>query len=262
MKFVWNFFKGILIGAGAILPGISSGVLCVIFGIYDKLVSSIVHFFKDWKKNFSFLFPICLGTGIGIILFGNALRWLFINYSTETKFTFIGLILGSIPLLVKEANKKKFHFFYVLFFLFTFILSLFLIYLENYIPTINIENVHFFYLFICGLIMSIGVVVPGVSSTVILMLLGIYNLYLVSVSTLQLTILTPMGLGLLIGGFFFLKIIEFLFQKFYVQTYYSIIGFVCGSVFILYEPIVFNFAGLTALSCLFFGFILSRFFDK
>lgn len=262
MKFLWNFFKGILIGAGAILPGISSGVLCVIFGIYDKLISSIMHFFKDWKKNFSFLFPICFGIGIGIILFGNALKWLFLNYPIGTKFVFIGLILGSVPLLVKEANKENFHFSYILLFLFSFILSLLLIYLENYIPTIDLENVQFIYLFISGLIMSIGVVVPGVSSTVILMLLGVYDLYLASVSTLQFTILIPMGLGLVMGGFLTLKIIEFLFQKFYIQTYYSIIGFVCGSVFILYEPLPFNFTGFSALLCLFFGFILSRFFDR
>ena len=118
------------------------------------------------------------------------------------------------------------------------------------------------YLFISGLIMSIGVVVPGVSSTVILMLLGVYDLYLASVSTLQFTILIPMGLGLVMCGFLTLKIIEFLFQKFYIQTYYSIIGFVCGSVFILYEPLPLNFTGFSALLCLFFGFILSRFFDR
>ena len=247
MKFVWNFFKGILIGAGAILPGISSGVLCVIFGIYDKLVSSIVHFFKDWKKNFSFLFPICLGTGIGIILFGNALRWLFINYSTETKFTFIGLILGSIPLLVKEANKKKFHFFYVLFFLFTFILSLFLIYLENYIPTINIENVHFFYLFICGLIMSIGVVVPGVSSTVILMCFGVYETYIAAIASMNLSILIPMGIGVVTGSIIFLSVIRYLFKHYYMQTFYAIIGFSLGSIFVLYMPLSFDITGFISL---------------
>ena len=94
------------------------------------------------------------------------------------------------------------------------------------------------------------------------MLLGIYNIYLTSISNINLCVLFPMGLGLLAGGLFFLKIIEFLLKKFYLQTYYSIIGFLCGSVFILYEPIGFNFTGLIAVLCFLFGFVLSKIFDK
>lgn len=94
------------------------------------------------------------------------------------------------------------------------------------------------------------------------MFLGVYNTYLTSVSCINLSVLIPMGLGLIIGSLFFLKIIEFLFKKFYLQTYYSIIGFVCGSVFILYEPIRFNLAGLIAALCFLIGFILSKTFDK
>ena len=94
------------------------------------------------------------------------------------------------------------------------------------------------------------------------MLLGVYNTYLTSVSSINLPVLLPMGLGLILGSLIFLKIIEFLFKKFYLQTYYSIIGFVCGSVFILYEPIYFNFAGLTAILCFLIGFALSQMFDK
>ena len=94
------------------------------------------------------------------------------------------------------------------------------------------------------------------------MLLGIYNAYLCALSSINLPVLIPLGLGLILGALIFLKIIEFLFEKFYLQTYYSIIGFVCGSVFILYEPIGFDFNGIIAILCFAFGFVLSQLFDK
>ena len=94
------------------------------------------------------------------------------------------------------------------------------------------------------------------------MLSGVYNTYLASVSYINLSVLFPIGLGLLIGSLVFLKIIESLLKKFYLQTYYSIIGFVCGSIFVLYEPIHFNYNGLISIFCLLFGFALAKTFDK
>lgn len=79
MKYFYNFLIGILIGCGAILPGVSSGVFCVIFGIYEKLVNSIIYFFKDTRKNFLFLLPLGLGSFIGIVLFRKYYKILFYN---------------------------------------------------------------------------------------------------------------------------------------------------------------------------------------
>ena len=107
MKFIMNLGKGILIGAGCILPGISSGVLCVVFGIYEKLLDSILNFFKDVHKNFKFLLPIALGGIIGIISFSKILQFLLYKYPLQTKSIFIGLILGGVVILFKDINKKK-----------------------------------------------------------------------------------------------------------------------------------------------------------
>ena len=106
LKFIYLLIEGIALGAGAILPGISSGVLCVIFGIYDKLINSVLEFFNDVKKNIKFLTPILIGIGIGVILFGNILRTIFELCPIQTKFTFMGLIIGCIPSLITTANKK------------------------------------------------------------------------------------------------------------------------------------------------------------
>lgn len=112
-----------------------------------------------------------------------------------------------------------------------------MVYLENKIGLKSIENINNIYLIISGIVMSIGIVIPGVSSTIILMLLGIYPIYLNSVSTLYLPVLIPITIGVVIGSIIFMKIIKYLLDKFYTQTMYSIIGFTLGSVFILLPEI-------------------------
>ncbi|MBR6033949.1 MAG: DUF368 domain-containing protein [Clostridia bacterium] len=104
MYYILNILYGILIGIGAIIPGISSGVLCVILGIYEHLIDSIIDFFSDVKGNFMFLFPIGLGISIGVFLFGNVLRLLYSNYNVIVSFFFFGLILGSIHKIIKESR--------------------------------------------------------------------------------------------------------------------------------------------------------------
>ena len=259
MNFVFNCIKGIAIGAGAILPGISSGVLCVIFGIYEKLIDCALNFFKDFKNNLKFLFPILIGIAIGVILFGNILRYLFQNYLMQTCFCFIGIMFGGIPSLIKNANSKKgFRLSYLAYTIFTLIITLSLLYIEKSLTITSYENNNFLFLILSGFIMSIGVVVPGVSSTVLLMLLGIYDTYLLAISTVNLYVLFPMGLGLLIGGYIFLKLTKYLLENFYTQTYYGIIGFVLGSIPILYPGLSFNLDGFIAILCFIIGLYIPK----
>ena len=176
MNFIKNIFKGICIGAGAILPGVSSGVLCVIFGIYDKLINSVLNIFKDFKKNFSFLLPICIGSFLGILLLGKLLNFLFANFPMPTKYAFIGLILGSIPILIKQLNSNnKFKKSYLFFTIISFIFGVIAVVLENLISQNTINNfdlaqnlyqtqipsiISIIFLIIAGFFMSIGIVVP------------------------------------------------------------------------------------------------------
>lgn len=165
MQFLSNFIKGIFIGAGAILPGISSGVLCIIFGIYEKLIDSILGFFKDIKKNLKFLIPIALGCFFGCIIFSNILVYFFDAIPIQTKSLFIGLLLGSIYILYKqELNKSKaFSFSSYLSFIVCFVIGLGLILSENsivyksgYYP----NEFSFLFLVLSGFFMSFGIVIP------------------------------------------------------------------------------------------------------
>lgn len=259
MQLFYRMAMGILIGAGAILPGISSGVLCVIFGFYDKLIDSVLGFFKDIKANLKFLFPIVLGVAIGVVLFGNILKNMFDLFPMQTKFAFMGLILGCIPNLFKIANSQKgFRLHYLIYTVITFIITLSLIIFENTFSVSNLQSPsNALFLIFSGFIMSAGVVVPGISSTVLLMILGTYETYLNAVSSVNILILIPMGIGLVLGGFIFLKITQYFFNKHFSQTYYTIIGFVLGSLLILYPGFEFNFTGLTStimfILCYFIG---------
>ena len=266
MNFLVNYIKGIFIGAGAIIPGISSGVLCVVFGIYEKLLNSILNFFKDWKNNIKFLTPFIFGGLTGLIIFSNIILFLFESYPEITSFTFIGLILGCIPSIFKICNsKEKFKLHYILFFIVSFIIAILLILLENTLSS-NIgiysgDSFSFEFLLLAGFLMSAGVVVPGVSSTIILMLLGVYETSHSVRCIVNFRILLPMGIGLLIGGFLCMKLIQFLLNKYHSQTYYSILGFVIGSIFILVPNIEFDTTGILSILFCLIGIIISSSFS-
>lgn len=250
-----NFFAGILIGMGAILPGISSGVFMCCFGLYEKIVNSIIHFFKDVKGNLKFISPIAIGTFIGIFLFGNILKILFNKFYMPTCFAFIGLILGSLKLIIKQADFKKITFFHFLLLSITLSLSIYLIVLEKTL-NFSIDISSNTYLIIAGILMSSGIIIPGVSKTVILMMLGIYPMYLAAISNLDLNFLLPIGFGLILGGIIFLLIINFLFKFAKSYTYFGIIGFILGSIFVIYPGFSFNIQGIISILLLIICFYL------
>ena len=142
--------------------GISSGVICVILGIYETLLDSVLNFFKNIKYNFKVLFPIALGAFCGIILFGNILKYLFYAYPIQIKFIFIGLILGNIPELIKTVNSKyKFRLSYLIFLLLAFAIGIGLVLLENKLTTISSATEYSYsFLILSGFLMSAGVIIP------------------------------------------------------------------------------------------------------
>ena len=186
----------------------------------------------------------------------------FNNIPCQTKSLFIGLLVGSIYILI-QANTKN----YIsnkcnkISFIICFFFGLGLIYLENFI---NIEYDYTYtefnslFLILSGFLMSIGIVVPGVSSTIILILLGVYNTYLNALSTIKISILIPMIIGVGIGSIVFMKIIQKLLNKFHSQTMFGIIGFSLGSVLILFPGYSFNLESLIGIILIILGFIIGK----
>lgn len=173
----------------------------------------------------------------------------------EASFACIGLILGSLKLVIKQANIKKVTFSHVLCLFVTLSFSMYLVALENSLNVTSYINSNS-YLILAGILMSAGIVIPGVSKTVILMMLGLYQIYLSAISTLNLSVLLPIGIGLFIGGILFLCLINFLFKFAKSYTYFGIIGFILGSTLVIYPGFSFDMHGLVSIILLVVSFII------
>lgn len=280
MSFIKNVFKSIFIGAGSIAPGVSGGAIAIVLGLYEKILNSINNFFKDIKKHGIFLLSIGIGAAIGIIAFSSIQLSLIKRYEMITMFTFAGLVVGTLPTLFKKANEKGFNYRLLIPFFITLSIGIFFSYLNNTSISENVKNTevirnfqNIVFLVIVGFIMAGSLVIPGISGTVLLFLLGVYGLVLNSISSLKdilylssisdmfyvfvdkLYIFIPLFIGLAVGTLFFSKLMEYLLKKYYSYTYYAIIGFVIGSIPELIPKIILGRTFILSL-IFFFGAVL------
>lgn len=274
METIRMIMIGIIIGAGMILPGVSGGVLAVIFGIYEKMLDAITNFFKNWRKNLLFLSPLIFGAIIGVIIFSKALNFAFNKYPMETCFTFIGLIIGGLPALfnkVKQTQEKKLN---LTIYFITFLISLALFILSKNTIDINISNkldkgfISNILLFITGFIYISGKIIPGISSSFILMLIGMYK-YLLEILTNPISFIKTNGLelipfftGIIIGSIFWVKVMNYLLKKHQNKTYSAILGFIIGSIAAIYPGFSFNYHGLISIILFVTSLLLSCRFSK
>lgn len=269
MSFIYLFLIGILIGTAMIIPGVSGSVIAVIFGVYDKSITALTNLFKNFKKNIIYLFVLGSGILTGAIWFSNVMMFLYEKHEIITKFSFIGLILGGIPFLINEIKKKKTEKINVKMFLITLLFSLVLWYLsKNLINlTININNsskiLNFFLLFLSGFIYSVGKVIPGISGSFLLILIGMYEFVLsimanpISAVVASFDKILPFILGLIFGVIVLLKLMKYLLDKKFGLTYSIIIGFVIGSIPVLIPKFSFNLDFITGITVMIVSFVLS-----
>lgn len=269
MSFIYLFLIGILIGTAMIIPGVSGSVIAVIFGVYDKSITALTNLFKNFKKNIIYLFILGSGILTGAIWFSNVMMFLYEKHEIIAKFSFIGLILGGIPFLINEIKKKKTEKINVKMFLITLLFSLVLWYLsENLINlTININNsskiLNFFLLFLSGFIYSVGKVIPGISGSFLLILIGMYEFVLSIMANPINAVVTsfdkilPFILGLIFGVIVLLKLMKYLLDKKFGLTYSIIIGFVIGSIPALIPKFSFNLEFITGIIVMIVSFVLS-----
>lgn len=269
MSFIYLFLIGILIGTAMIIPGVSGSVIAVIFGVYDKSITALTNLFKNFKKNIIYLFVLGSGILTGAIWFSNVMMFLYEKHEIITKFSFIGLILGGIPFLINEIKKKKTENINVKMFLITLLFSLVLWYLsENLINlTININNsskiLNFFLLFLSGFIYSVGKVIPGISGSFLLILIGMYEFVLsimanpIGAVVSSFDKILPFILGLVFGVIVLLKLMKYLLDKKFGLTYSIIIGFVIGSIPALIPKFSFNLDFITGITVMIVSFVLS-----
>lgn len=263
MNFLWDLVKGIIIGMGAVAPGVSGGTFAVILGVYDKLTDAIANIFINFKKKLATLFPLGLGIGIGVLLFSRVMKYLFEYHEFQVKFLFIGLMVGTLPSVFNAANKKGFRRLYLIPFLLTFSIAIIFMILENSVIDIIPEaNPSLLALITYGVIIGFGTVVPGVSSSFILMYIGAYEILLDGIVGLDFMVLIPVGLGFGLSILLFAKIIFYLFKRFYGYTYYTVLGFVMGSILTIVPAVSFNQELLLGIGLCVIGIGLSYFFSR
>ena len=272
MKHFINFIKGMLIGVANIIPGVSGGTIAVATGLYEQLISTIGNFFKKFKETFKenmiFLIPIGLGAVAGVFLFSKLLEYLLSNFEMATKFAFIGLILGSFPLIFKNSISQGFKKKNLIPFFITFAIGLTLTILKKMgitgteVEAFNIDFITVIKLFIYGAIAASTMIIPGISGSFMLLLLGVYNPLLVAVGDLNILVLIPVALGAGAGVLGVAKIIDILLKKWHGATYFAIIGFVVGTMPAIFPGFAFNLEGLVSIVVLIIGAIISFFSSK
>lgn len=232
------------------------GVFLCCFGLYEKFMQTLLHFFKNIKKNLAFFIPIAIGIFTSIFICGNLLQLAFEKVHMEISFIFMGLILGSLKLVIKQAEVKKIQLLHILCLFLALSFSLYLVALESSLSFSSYIQSNSFFV-IAGILMSAGIVIPGISKTVILMMLGIYNIYLSAITSINLSVLLPIGIGLIIGGILFLVLINFLFKIAKSYTYFAIIGFILGSIPVIYPGFSFDIHGFISIFLFIISFFIS-----
>lgn len=261
------FIKGMVIGIGKVIPGVSGAVLAMALGVYEKAIKAVNNFFKGTRENLKFLMILGLGIITAITLISNVIKVFLNQFYLPTMLLFIGLILGGISLFLEEFKDKKMSKSDISLAVIVFVLMLLLTFLGKGNTTTFFVNINEFVLFlILGIIEAVTMVIPGISGTAIHMLVGCYEKIIDLFSNIfnldKIGILIPFGIGVVIGGLITVKLMDYLFNHHKMKTYMVIIGFSLSSTLLLIvETLNNNYSVSHIIIGLFFlvlGYILSR----
>lgn len=223
--------KGFVIGSSMSVPGVSGGTMAILLGIYDKLISSISNFLKDLKGNILFLMKFCIGAAAGIGSLAFVIKWLLEKFPLPVSFFFLGAVIGGIPALYKKTKESKLKLSSAVYFL----VGLIAVISIGFIPTGNFDIstgsglTHYLMVLATGVIIALALVLPGISTSHMLLVLGMYDTMLAAITGFDLIYIGMVGISTVIGIFLITKPIEWTMNKFPHQTYCMIIGFVLGS---------------------------------
>lgn len=281
---IYILIAGIVFGLANVIPGVSGGTMAVVFGVYERIIDLIANLRKKWKQELPFICVFGAGAVLGILGFGKVMKWVLANYPTEANAFFIGIILGSIPMLVKLAFRpgenapklgKRFNNWYVgleniLPMLITFAIMVPMALagdsgeakeaakaeaaLLETVQGFNLGNTLLYILY--GAIAVSTMIIPGISGSFVMLLLGFYTTIISAVADLNFWILLPFALGCLLGVIFVTKLIKWILNRFATPAYSAILGFVLGSILCIFPgwdamlhvmPIVMVIVGIAAI---------------
>lgn len=250
------FIKGIVLGVAFVIPGVSGGTLAVLLGIYEELIEAASNFYKsiaDFKKYFMYLLPIGLGIIFSVAVFAKLIKFGLDKAPIITILIFLGMIIGGIPALVRNVKGTKINLKDMTLMLvgLIIVISMLIFHKSNSnVVLTNMSITGYITLFLVGAIAAVTMVVPGISGSFTLMLIGYYEPILNLVNDItsfknlgpNLILIFIFMLGVFIGIIFISKIIEWCLKHYKRETYYAIIGFVLSSIIsVIYEVSKFPF---------------------
>ncbi len=239
MEHILNVLKGAVIGIANAIPGVSGGTMMVIMKVFDRLMGAITLNLKKLKENFVFLLTIVIGMGIGVLLSAFVLDYCFTNFYVQTQFFFMGVVLGSLPMIYKAGiEDSKFKPVHII----PFLVGVAVI-IAVTVASLNIDpqpgdsemNVgRFFYFVVALLISAAAMIMPGLSGSLVLLILGGYHELMQAIRAFDLAILIPSGIGIILGIVLCSKVITICLKKFKNGTYAVILGLIAGSFYAIW----------------------------
>ncbi|MBP3953223.1 DUF368 domain-containing protein [Bacillus sp. YZJH907-2] len=257
--FQWrNIIKGMMMGISDLIPGVSGGTIALVLGIYQSLIAAINGLLsKKWKEHVLFLIPLMLGIVLALLTVSHLVEWLLVEYPQPTFFFFLGLIIGIIPTLLKDINYKQTftskH--YLILGLGAILVAATFFVKEDQLAEIMTQLVwsDYLLLFFGGWLASSAMILPGISGSFVFLLLGVYPTVINALSTLNLAVIITVGMGVVIGLIITSKVVTVLFKKYRTATYALMIGFIIGSIVVIYPGISEDF---TLLILSLFAFVV------
>ena len=278
-EFIVNVLRGMVIGIANVIPGVSGGTMMVSMGIYDKLILVLTHFIKRMKEAVALLVPIGIGMLLSIAVFAKIFsEILFPRFPLQTNLFFIGLILGGLPVIYGKVKGKSIKVPQILAFVLFFVMVVgFALVGEggDASADISFSVVNVIKRFGVGIIAAATMVIPGVSGSMIMMILGYYNTIIDTINDFinalkdfdiaamlqTFVVLVPFGIGVVVGVVAVAKLIEFMLKKFPEVTYWAIIGLIVASPFAILIMMQVGAIGiveiLTGVVLLAVGFVIS-----
>ncbi len=256
-----RFWKGIIVGLGGVAPGLSGSVLLIIFGLYQKTLDALGTLLTRFRENVRFLLPLVCGMFLGVLLFSRGIDYCLTEFEVPTRFCFLGLILGTLPMVWKEVKKQGFSPRYCLLILLAAGAGTWFFAVNpNSFPQITeptlLQSV------LLGVAVAATAIIPGVDPAVFLSTLGFYEVYVHALASLELSILGPMVLGLAAGAMAISFLMSTLFKAAYTGTYCVIFGIFLSMIPNMLTPectLALDSRSLLSVGLMVLGFAISFF---
>lgn len=270
IEYLRYFLCGLVFGTANVIPGVSGGTMLVVFGVFDRLTEAISGIKKIFQ-NFWFLFTFALGAGGGIVLSAFVISSLFENFGVQTNMFFIGLILGGVPLIYKfGTEEKKVKPSCAVPFVIAMAVVIGLTVLEKMdvfklAPDVvtGFDLVISLKLIVCAAIAAVTMIIPGISGSFVMMLLGVYETIIGAIKDMNFYVIIPFAIGAVIGIIGGAKLISMLIKKNKLMVYSALMGLVIGSVYaILPDGFGFNLQTGYGFACALFGVMAATLVEK